>query len=174
MPRDFACPDDPKALLQGTTSYAAVAGPDGNWSNARPSSTDNAAQDRENPVLLVEAPGGEIIWTEPRDLTLDEACDLLRRPPGPGTASRHAPKNFLWEGQGGSHAFFADGLVRRIPANVPESLLRAALLGDRQKQAEMDEFRPSFGGRPRWSNLIGLGLLIACLAAKLQRLLRLR
>ena len=36
MPPELGCPDDPKAMHQGTTSYAAVAGPNGNWLNSRP------------------------------------------------------------------------------------------------------------------------------------------
>ena len=174
MPRELGCPDDPKSRLWGTTSYAAVAGPNGNWLNSGPLAAELGKRDYRSPVLVVEVPGGEIVWTEPRDLTMDEACRVLRRPPD--SAGRHIPKSFFWEyqEQGGPYALFADGMIRHIPAGVPEALLRAALLGDRQKQAELDEFRHSISGRPRWSNLFGLMLLIACVVAMLTRPRRLR
>jgi len=75
---DFT-PYFPRAPRPTDTCYLAVVDDRTMWHPKRPSRAFARDGDRST-VLLIEAPEMRVPWTEPRDLTLDEAVDLLGKP----------------------------------------------------------------------------------------------
>ena len=171
----YACPEDPKARKKGTTSYVAVVGPDGNWLADRMGSQqlsdsglviEAPASGVSNPVLVIEAPAAEIIWTEPRDLSLDEACRVLSSPRGPHASYRgsHGAEFFTtFIDSGGSNALFADGSVQGIPfRRRPQGADPGGPPGPSAEQNELADYQPSLQARPHWPNIVRLALLATC------------
>jgi hypothetical protein len=152
----YRCLSDRDSRPQGTTSYLAVVGPDGNWLEP-----DNREGDTSNPVRVVETCELRIVWTEPRDVLLEEIHSPSSSQPA-ALSSHHFDEGsfFYYDQPIGAHALFADGRVYMIPPDVPGDVLRVALLGDRNKQ---DELATYYGGRQlNWSNCAALASLIIC------------
>ncbi|MEN6494141.1 MAG: hypothetical protein ABFD16_07610, partial [Thermoguttaceae bacterium] len=102
----------------------AVVGEGGDWLRATADS---------NPVRVVEfwdAYMRSTLWHEPRDLTVDEACQAIHVPIPSGSWAHR----LLARERPGFRVVFADGTGLRIPVHTPLPVLRAALLGDRAKQ----------------------------------------
>jgi prepilin-type processing-associated H-X9-DG protein len=156
----YECRSDLRDKPEGTTNYVAVVGPDGDWLDP-----DNRAEDASNPVRVVETCNVRIVWAEPRDVSLDEI--LAPSPSRPcALSSKHFDKgSFFYRDQpAGANALFADGRVCLISPEVPDDVLRAALLGDRQKQEELATYAAR---KVNWPNSAALGSLIACVVLML-------
>ena len=76
--RYFACPADQEAHENGRTSYVAVIGKNTLWPGTRGPDLDTL-RDAGDKILLIEIPHSDIRWTEPRDITLEEALELFQR-----------------------------------------------------------------------------------------------
>lgn len=151
----YRCPSSRYNRTQGTTNYLAVVGPDGNWLEP-----DNREGDVSNPVRVVETCQWRVAWMEPRDVSLRDLHSPSSLQP-PALSSQHIDREtFFYRVQYvGANALFADGRVHLIPPDVPGDLLRAALLGDRQKQREL----VNYGRRElNWPNCIALASLVIC------------
>ncbi|MEN6496839.1 MAG: DUF1559 domain-containing protein [Thermoguttaceae bacterium] len=156
----YKCWSDLRDRPDGTANYVAVTGPEGDWLEP-----DHRAEDASNPVRVVETCTVRIAWTEPRDVSLDEI--LTPSPSCPSAlSSKHFDKDsFFYRDQlAGANALFADGHVCLISPEVPADLLRAALLGDRQKQEELATYAAR---KVNWPNCAALAGLIACLVSML-------
>jgi hypothetical protein len=68
-------------------------------------------------IVAVELAGSGIAWSEPRDITIDEFIEAMRRSPSGAGLRRLYP--------GGVVCLFADGGVRFIPSDTPPETLRA-------------------------------------------------
>lgn len=73
----FACPGDDRAIALRRTSYVAVIGPDTLWTESKPRDVRRLGPDFEAKILFIELPASNIGWTEPRDISLDEALALF-------------------------------------------------------------------------------------------------
>lgn len=73
----FACPGDDHAIALRRTSYVAVIGPNTLWAESRPRDVRRLGPDFEAKILFIELPASDIGWTEPRDISLDEALALF-------------------------------------------------------------------------------------------------
>ncbi len=121
----FACPcNDDARDAEGRifTAFAAVTGPGTIWSApiraGFPSVPDGASQT----LMLVEAAGQRIVWTEPRDV------DVSRQSMGvnlPGPKWGESPGLASGYHTGGCHAVMADGSVRFISQNINKTTLQA-------------------------------------------------
>ena len=72
-------------------------------------------------LLLVEASGQKIVWTEPRNIDLTPQ-------PIPGGNKKEPPdlKNLMsWHHSGGAHVIFADGSGRTLSKNIDPNVLKA-------------------------------------------------
>jgi hypothetical protein len=80
----FACPSDAAArdATPSITNYVAVVGEGTLWDAMRRSDRSDLADLSSDKILLIELPGSDILWTEPRDLTLEEALRLFASPTG--------------------------------------------------------------------------------------------
>jgi len=77
-PPCFACPSDPAAEREFRTSYVAVIGENTLWPGARGRRSDEMGPNVEEKIVLIEIAYSDIAWTEPRDITVDEAVELFR------------------------------------------------------------------------------------------------
>ncbi len=87
----YACPADKEAVAQGIANYVAVIGEETFWPGTLSRRIMEITPEIEDKILLVEVPRGEILWTEPRDLSFEEAVAAFpvlsqsgrrRHPPG--------------------------------------------------------------------------------------------
>lgn len=114
----------------GTAHYLAVVDESTIWSPHEKTSTKDITDGAENTIALIEVASSDIRWYEPRDLTLDEAIDLLV---GEGPAcSWVVPGYFVsvrMEGDGLRNrcVAFADGLATVLPPLSDREQARALL-----------------------------------------------
>ena len=132
----------------------AVVGEDGEW--LRPTADSN-------PVQAVEDCGPYVPWVEPRDLTVEEACQAIHVP----MPSGRLVHRLLSETSPCVAALFADGEEIGIPVHTPPTILRAALLGDRATQRELASYR-DLSRRLRWFDYLTLACLVACWVAMIR------
>lgn len=108
--REFVCPSHPGK--PGATSYLAVVGPNTGWPDKKPLKLSELPDDGRNTIMLVEIADSDIPWTEPRDLTIEEAIGAIQSGPHGGDATNVA---------------FADGRIRCLPAYIPRDALERFL-----------------------------------------------
>ena len=116
LPFVFRCPSDPSR--EKTTSYVVVVGAETAWPAPASSSITELSDAQSNTILLVEAARSGIGWTEPRDLTLDEALRGINISQQEGIRSGHGD---------GVVVAFADGRVRFVRNGLKREALRAML-----------------------------------------------
>jgi hypothetical protein len=78
----FCCPSDPRPAKLSKSNLVAVIGDDTLWSSDRRDKVTDFSKLPSNKILLIELPGSEIGWLEPRDLTVEEAILLYALPVG--------------------------------------------------------------------------------------------
>jgi hypothetical protein len=64
--------------------YFAVVGPHTMWPESKSHSFDDAVDGSANTIVLIEAHGRKVLWTEPTDVSIDEAIALLSATDRPG------------------------------------------------------------------------------------------
>ncbi|QDS97600.1 DUF1559 family PulG-like putative transporter [Adhaeretor mobilis] len=121
------CPADTTSP-KGETSYFAVIGEETIWSEKNAKAFTAIPDGASMTILLIEASNRGINWFEPRDISIDEAIELM-------TTGAHAPHRPIREGfftrnyatVGGRNAVFADGHVEFIPPFKEPAIARALL-----------------------------------------------
>ena len=78
----FACPEDDLARGAQCTSYVAVVGEGTLWQRNASRDLSSLGVDIGQKILFLEIPHSNIVWTEPRDISLDEAIRLFKTPNG--------------------------------------------------------------------------------------------
>lgn len=141
------------ATHPSTASWLAVVSEKGDW--LQPTAATN-------PVQVVENRNQTILWHEPRDLTVDEACQAIHVPM-PGSLLQRLMADDIPD----YYAVLADGQELRIPVHAPPNVLRAVLLGDRTQQGELGVYRRSYG-RMQWYDYLTLAGLVTCWVALLR------
>ena len=116
----FSCPSDSAGKDTGKTPYMAIVGKGSVWAEVRAGRIRNPYTEAPNKILLVEVPHSDVYWTEPRDLTIEQAIALYRSENG-FKGIRH-PHGLYYLTAGGTYGSFDQ--IR----NVEEfsRLLRAA------------------------------------------------
>ena len=111
------------------TNYFAIVGPPTAWPGTDRRTIDEISDGPKNTILLIEAHGRGVKWAEPRDLTIDEAIDLLSRP----ITSHHGHEvshGFFHKPSVGRNVAFADGHVAFITAPLDRRLAESLLTVD--------------------------------------------
>jgi hypothetical protein len=75
---------------------------------------------------VLEGPAHEIAWSEPRDLSLEEAVALLGEP-SKASGAHVYDQSFLYTTIGGRNSAVADGSVCWLPPVVPPAIARSLL-----------------------------------------------
>ena len=119
---EFQCPS---AGSEGPaiTNYVAVVGPNTMWPGSKPAKQAPDGSDKDK-ILVIEIINSDILWMEPRDLTLEQALDAIQPKKGIGIGSHH------WDG---IHYVTVGGEVRTLDRNIDGEALRKLLVRHRHK-----------------------------------------
>ena len=98
-------------------SYDAT-GPGTVFSSDKRISGSDIKDGTHNTIMMIEIMDSDITWTEPRDLTIDEAIALFNRPE---SVRKKHPTNH----HGGRMVAFADGHIDFAPEDTPPEVLQA-------------------------------------------------
>lgn len=101
-----------------TTNYVLITGPNTAFPDDKPISWSDITDGSSNTIIMLEINDSDIVWIEPRDLTIDEAIALFNRPE---SIRKKNPTSH----KGGRMVAFADGHVDFAPENTPPEVLRA-------------------------------------------------
>jgi len=127
----YACPENRTAATPAVTSYLAVTEPNTAWCGSQSIRLDDIRDGPDNTIILAEAVNSGIDWSEPRDLTLEQALWGINPQSGLGISSRHRRKGgFFGHDVRGAYVLLADGTVRFLPEDTPPETLRALLTID--------------------------------------------
>src|ERR1043165_8830586 len=122
-PYEVNCPSDGSNV---TASYFAVVGAQTAWPGAKGCKLSDISDGTATTILLIEAHGRPVIWSEPRDLTFEEAVDLLSRPVPLNDG--HAVNNgFFYKQSRGRFVAFADTRVQLLTSPLDRHLAAALL-----------------------------------------------
>lgn len=159
------------------TSYVAVTGPGTAWPGEKSTRIADFTDGLPNTILLVELADTGILWTEPRDLTIDQALGSAGASPTV-PSSRHAEKSgyFFREMPIAGWVLMGDGSVRRLPCGLSRDDLAALLRIDDGGPVGLDNLltrrEPSVIESLRWDHCIGLPAFVTSLVWLWIRLLR--
>jgi prepilin-type processing-associated H-X9-DG protein len=118
------------------TAYLAVTGKHGLMRESPPGQRmEQVMRDHSNTVMIVEACGQRVPWTEPRDIDIDAVEPAVNSPgrePGrsEGALSARHP--------GGPGFLMADGSVRRVSPETDPSVIAAMLRTDRTDKPSLE------------------------------------
>lgn len=116
----------------GFTSFVAVIGDHTAWRLRQNATFADVSDAPGQTILLVELPGSDIHWFEPRDLTVDEFVTLCGDIARGARKANHTTRP-LWmqtEGQPFLHVGLVDGSIQRLPVSTPPDVLKALLTID--------------------------------------------
>lgn len=113
----FRCPSD-GSQAAAITDYVAVIGPNTMWPGCTPAKEAADGSDRDK-ILVIEVVRSDILWMEPRDMTLEQALDAIQRTEGIGIGSHHSE---------GIHYLTVGGAVRTLDRNIDRESLRKLLV----------------------------------------------
>ncbi|WP_428308911.1 DUF1559 domain-containing protein [Lacipirellula sp.] len=137
----FQCPGRRSLFeerLPAATSYFAVVGPQTAWPPDRGLSLSEITDRPDQTIVLLEAAGLNVPWGEPRDLTYDEAIEMLTSPSDDRVVHT-----------GGVNAAFADGAVRFLPVPMNRKMAEALLTARGDEPIDWDTFERDARSEPR-------------------------
>lgn len=133
----FECPSH----AQGTeVQYFAVVGPQTAWGSGKARTFEDVTDGLANTLLLIEAAGRGIAWNEPRDLTFDEAVELLTSPIHPNGSDGHTHRRgYFYKPSQVRNVAMCDGSVQSLPVPLPRDLAVAILTANGGETFDPDE-----------------------------------
>jgi hypothetical protein len=160
MPSVYVCPSHSRG---NCTSYAAVIGERTMWTGDEHGvRIQNVSDGTSNTILVLEAELPQSNWMEPRDITYEEAVELLISHDPMDRNSGHKHEDFFYEHWTGRQTALADGSVRFVPLAIPRAIASALLMRDDGNEFGPNDvesrFRPV--SRLRWDNCFRLALFI--------------
>jgi hypothetical protein len=78
----FSCPSDSDPSAAGRTVYLAVVGDGTVWSEVRSGRIRSPEKEVPRKIVVIEVPHSGVDWTEPRDISAEDAVVLFRRENG--------------------------------------------------------------------------------------------
>jgi len=175
-PRIYLCPSDPPASLSVATptSYVAVVGPRAAWAGEKPKKTADFADATADTIMLVEVAQSHVLWTEPRDLSLDMLGAADAKSPPLVVSSYHGKREeffFTYDRASGVNVALADGSVRYlcIGNRSIEDLRKLLRIGGLKKEESGDPER-----RLNWPNIAALAVWLLSVGTLLTHAVRSR
>lgn len=152
VPEIYVCPDRPTSGGQGGShpSYFAVIGPRTVWPGAesRQIGEIKDADGLSQTLMVVESHLPDVAWSEPRDLSFDEAMRLLSSQDS-SRLGGHLIEDFFYERYSGRHAVLADGSVHFLRPGLPRDTAVAVLTIDDGRSLEEEWYRPRIVAQER-------------------------
>jgi hypothetical protein len=103
------------------TSYVAVSGPGTFWREDRAITPSELPDGGSHTVVLVETADISLHWAKPYSISVEELLENTKNGKGLRISTNH---------HGRTHALFADGSMRFLPAKMPISLWEKLLAGE--------------------------------------------
>jgi Protein of unknown function (DUF1559) len=151
----------PAHYLSGpTTDYLAIVGPDTAWPPTAPRNLDEPRNKRSPAIAVIEACGQNFNWAEPRDLTVDQAVELLASPLTQGDGHR-VDNGFLYKLSAGRHVVFADGRVALLAQPIDRKLAKALVTVGGSEQIPASELAAITSPQLDWERCYALGSFLA-------------
>jgi prepilin-type processing-associated H-X9-DG protein len=167
MPEVYRCPSqsDGKAGSAFETHYFAVVGPGSIFPGDKAATIRSSTDGISNTLMLIEATGLGVNWLDPRDVTVDEAVELLTTKPRSGHS--HVHEGFFtttYHETSQRNVVFIDGHVVHMgqfdDADVAKALLTIAG-GETIPQELADEYKPDVVTTiVNWRNIYALSLFV--------------
>lgn len=166
MPRIYACPVEAQQRGAGNvlTNYVAVVGENTMWPESSSVKVQDIYDAPGNTLHLVETQGHPIHWMEPRDLSHDQAVQLLAAPAEREHEHGHANKSFFYRNVfTGRNAVFADARVDHFPPGMPHAVATALLTQGGGEVLDQDDLVYPANVGPRklnYGNCLRLALFV--------------
>ena len=145
VPDVYLCPSHSSSSRKGpvAASYFAVIGPQTVWPGAATRQVKDLqeADGMSQTLLVMETHIPDTVWTEPRDLSFEEALNSLYST-DPGRMFGHRYEDFFFDYYAGSNVALADASVRFLHHGLPRETAVALLTYDGGEKLE-EEFVPS-------------------------------
>jgi hypothetical protein len=116
MPSVFGSPDDPDGNELGITAFLAVTGPGTVFPPGDGIRLADVRDNLDETLSVVESAEAEILWLEPRDLSITRMSFRVNGP-APDSIRRR-------QSDSPPHVLLLDGTVRRLRLDTPPSLLQ--------------------------------------------------
>ncbi len=124
VPPPYQCPS--QVYADGSrTSYLAVVGPRTAWPDAAGSRLKDFVDGTPNTIMVIEADPYEVNWMEPRDLSYQQAVDLMSRVDF--DRDGHVYEDFFWRHTPVRGTVLADGSVQFIPDGLDRDVAQSLL-----------------------------------------------
>jgi hypothetical protein len=163
-PDVFGCPSqiDRATNPAAVTNYVAVVGEDTAWPGAEGRTFAEFGGNAANTILVLEVIGQAIPWLEPRDVTVDEAVEMLTET-DPEKAGVHRREGFFYdEVYMDRNVAMADGSVPDFGTSVSPDQIRSLLTTDGSAKVEDLRFEWARSAvRPRLGNWFRLAVFLA-------------
>lgn len=132
----YSCPSHRSRKRESmTTSYLAVTGPHAAWPGSTTMESSGLKDGEANTILVIEH-HSDVVWTEPRDLTLEEAAQALAST-DPDNFEGHGRETLFEEiYDQGRNVAFADGRVTLVAPALDRTLATELLTIDDGKPAD--------------------------------------
>ncbi len=123
---NYACPKG-QGKAGNFTNYLAVVGAETAWPGTRPVTLKEITDGPKNTIIIVEVADSDIQWTEPRDLSIEDALAGINAEKTHVISSRHAVLVGCFRDEVGAHVSFGDGTVRFLPEGLAGDDLHSML-----------------------------------------------
>ena len=145
------------------TSYLAVVGPRTAWPDGKSSRLDDFGDGTANTLLLIESHQHSVHWMEPRDISFDEAVEMLSGDVGWDDRDGCIEELFLCYSSVGRTAAFADAHIEWLPYGIPRKLAEALLTRSGLENIDLKSIK--FSGSTirtmKWDRVCLLSVFIA-------------
>lgn len=141
-PQMYLCPSVVPGYRQDPagrwyTAYAAITGPNTAFPIDKRRSLEHFPDGLSHTVLITEACGQQIVWTEPRDIEVTDANLGVNQPGSrygnsPSVASSYHPRTV--------NVAYADGAARSLSQGIDPRILRALLTADGGETLEENSY----------------------------------
>lgn len=130
-------------------NYLAITGPQTAWGSGEPRMFDDITDGLSQTILLIDTCAYSIDWREPRDLSFDQAVELLTRPVDPLTFDGHyASPGMFRKPYHYRNIIMADRSCYQLRAAIDRELAVALLTASRGEEVDLDELDEL--GQPEW------------------------
>jgi hypothetical protein len=121
------------------TSCFAIVGSETAWGDGTRKSLDEVTDDKSSTLLLIQDFGRGVHWAEPKDLTFDEAIDLLTTEPAPNNLDGHrANDGYFYKPRYFRYAVTCNGNPITIPLPLSHHAAVALLTANGNEPFEVE------------------------------------